>query len=78
MEKWIECPTLEKLGEFIGLDFPEEMVIFAHNEGFYQRDEQGNPYLSIPDINDFLLRWYGNRKICCTSVESGFFLEWEE
>lgn len=78
MEKWIECPTLEKLGEFIGLDFPEEMVIFAHNDGFYQRDEQGDPYLSIPDINDFLRRWYGNGKIRCTSVASGFFLEWEE
>ena len=78
MKKWIECPTLEKLGEFIGLDFPEEMVIFAHYEGFYQRDEQGDPYLSIPDINDFLRRWYGNGKIRCISVSSGFFLEWEE
>lgn len=53
---FIEFQNLEQMAEYIGYDFPEEIHIVAHHEGFYETDEQGDPYLSVDGMNDFLSR----------------------
>lgn len=52
----VEFRNLEDFAEFLGYDYPEEIHIVASCEGFYDTDEQGDPFLSVSGINDFLRR----------------------
>ncbi len=72
MEKIVELRNLTELGSYLGYAYPEEMRIVAHEDGFWRTDDQGDAYLSLPDINDFLRRFCGGDHVQCVSCSSGF------
>lgn len=47
MAEFKEFRNLEDFAAFLGYDFPEEIHIVAACEGFYETDDQGDPFLSI-------------------------------
>lgn len=69
----IEFRRLDELGEFIGLAFPEEIHDFAAAEGWYKRNEQGDPELDRDELNDFLRRYGAG--IVCRSLTGGICCE---
>lgn len=74
MGKIIELRGLTELGSYLGYAYPEEMRLVAHEEGFWQTDDQGDAYLSRPDINDFLRRFCGGDHVQCVSCVGGCFI----
>nr|DAG22203.1 MAG TPA: hypothetical protein [Caudoviricetes sp.] len=69
----IEFRRLDDLGEYIGLPFPEEIHDFAAAEGWYKRNEQGDPELDRDELNDFLRRYGAG--IVCRSLTGGICCE---
>lgn len=69
----IEFRRLDDLGEYIGLPFPEEIHDFAAAEGWWKRNEQGDPELDRDELNDFLRRYGAG--IVCRSLTGGICCE---
>ena len=71
-----EFQNLEDFAAFLGYDFPEEIHIVAACEGFYETDDQGDPFLSINGINDFLSRLHADVRV--VGLASGIQCEMKE
>lgn len=74
MERIVYLRDLDALGDYLGYAYPSEMRVVAQEEGFWQTDDQGDPYLSRPAINDFLRRFCGGDSVHCESCTMGFTL----
>lgn len=71
--RFLEFRGLEELAEYIGLYYPEEIHVFAAVEGWYTRNEQGDPELDRDELNDFLRRYGAG--IVCQSLAGGIYCE---
>lgn len=71
--RFLEFRGLEELAEYIGYYFPEEIHVVAAVEGWYTRNEQGDPELDRDELNDFLRRYGAG--IVCQSLTGGIYCE---
>lgn len=69
--KYVEFANAEKLAEYLGYQYPEEIYTVFNTERCYERDICGDWALSPERINDFLRRFGTDVRI--TSIDGGIF-----
>lgn len=72
----IEFQNLESFAEYLGYEYPEEIHVVAHYEGFYSTNDQGDRHLDTDGMNDFLRRLGADIRveglasgICCSLIK---------